>query len=239
MNSNKSKVCVALDVDNEDEATKLIKILSPYVGMFKVGLELYTKVGPKIIETIQNNGSEVFLDLKYHDIPTTVAKAAAAATHMGISMFNIHASGGSTMMRMAADIVQVTADKLGIVKPKLIAVTVLTSTNQDMLSYELLIPHYIDHYVPHLANLAKESGLDGIVCSPKEVKAVKSLTSDSFLCVTPGIRLPSDNLNDQVRITTPREAIHNGSDYIVIGRSITHADDPVFAAKCILDDIST
>lgn len=232
----KNKICLALDVDNITSVRSLVHETKAFVGIYKVGLELFTSLGPSVVEEILGYDCEVFLDLKYHDIPTTVKKAAIAATRMGVSMFNVHALGGPEMMRMTAEAVTAEAAYLGIEKPKILGVTVLTSTDQTSLNRDLLVQEVIDNFVMHLTGMAKESGLDGVVCSPLELSVIKSRFPE-LICVTPGVRPNWANANDQKRITTPEEAIASGSDYIVIGRPITVANSPGQAACRILKDI--
>ncbi|WP_026570424.1 MULTISPECIES: orotidine-5'-phosphate decarboxylase [Sediminibacillus] len=189
----------------------------------KVGMELFYREGPQVIEKLKDDGHSIFLDLKLHDIPNTVYKAMKNLAKLGVDLVNIHASGGSEMIRAA---------KQGFLEgnpglnSKLIAVTVLTSMNDRMLSEELRIPVGAGEATLNLANLAKESGADGVVCSPLEVPMIKRSCGSSFYTVTPGIRLKSDHHQDQQRITSPAEARHNGADAIVIGRSITASSDP-------------
>lgn len=236
----KERICLALDVDTIEEAENFVRRLSPWVGVFKVGSHLFSSgKGAKIINSIQATGADVFLDLKYHDIPNTVANAARIATNMGILMFNVHALGGSQMMQMVAEAVHEEAAKNNLRKPIALAITILTSMSQEDLKKDLLIDISLKDYVNHLALLTKKSGLDGIVCSPKEISLIRNTCGDDFKIVTPGIR-PSwiVNKDDQKRITNPKEAIINGADYIVIGRPVLTANSPEKAAEKILTEIS-
>lgn len=192
----------------------------------KIGMELYYSVGPDIVKELKNRGHKVFLDLKLHDIPNTVQKAMSVLAGLGVDMCNVHAGGGSAMMEAAMK-------GLGG-KTKLIAVTQLTSTSQQRLEDELLIQKPMDEVVKHYAECASKAGLDGVVCSPLEAGAVKERCGASFLTVTPGVRFAEEDAGDQVRITTPEAARKLGSDYIVVGRPITQAQDPVAAyMRCV------
>lgn len=236
----KDKICLALDVDTVEEATQLAKRLSKWVGIFKIGSHLFaTGEGKRIIDTIHESGSEVFLDLKWHDIPNTVANAAKVATSMGIYMMNVHALGGSNMMKMVTEYVSEEAAKTGKRKPILLAITVLTSMSDEDLKKDLLVNVPVTDYVEHLALVTKKSGFNGVVCSPKEIKTIKRKCGDDFLTVTPGIRPKwMVKKDDQKRVTTPREAIENGANYIVVGRPILKAENPEKAAAMLLSEIS-
>lgn len=234
----KDKIIIPLDVSTESEAIELVKELKDYVGAFKIGLELFTSAGPRIIESVKDAGAErIFFDGKFHDIPNTVAGAARAAVRMGVWMFNVHATGGSAMMRAAVDAASEEADKLGIEMPIILGVTVLTSISQEMLHEELIVPAVLDNYVTHLAQLAQDSGLTGVVASPKEIASVKNACGSEFAVVTPGVRPSWASANDQKRIMTPSEAVKNGADYLVVGRAITSAADKVAAAKRVIAEI--
>ena len=236
----KDKICLALDVDTVEEATQLAKRLSKWVGIFKIGSQLFaTGKGRKIIDAIHESGSEVFLDLKWHDIPNTVANAAKVATSMGIYMMNVHALGGSNMMKMVVDYVTEEAEKTGIRKPVLLAITVLTSMSDEDLKNDLLVNLSVTEYVEHLALMTKKSGFNGVVCSPKEIRTIKHKCGSEFLTVTPGIR-PTWTIkkDDQKRVTTPKEAIENGANFIVVGRPILSAKSPERAAEMLLSEIS-
>ena len=232
--SAQNKLCLALDVDTFEDAKALIDSLQSSVGMFKVGKQLFTRVGPKIVDYIQSKGSEVFLDLKFHDIPSTVRKAAYAVSDMGVALFNVHAMGGKDMMEGAAQGIQDAESS----KSKVLGVTVLTSMDQETLSKDLKVNDSVEKYVIHLAKLAKSSGLNGVVASPHEIKLIREHCGKDFLIVTPGIRPEWANKGDQKRIMTPRQAIEAGADYIVVGRPITKADDPVIAAEKILQEMA-
>ncbi|HAH86711.1 MAG TPA: orotidine-5'-phosphate decarboxylase [Armatimonadetes bacterium] len=234
----KDKIILALDVSSEREAVELVTELKDCVGAFKIGLELFTSLGPRIIEAVKNAGAErIFFDGKFHDIPNTVAGAARAAARMGVWMMNVHASGGSAMMAAARDAAADEADKLGIPAPVIIAVTVLTSINAETLQHELSVPVLLQNQVSHLAQLAQNAGLDGVVASPHEIAAVKDTCGPEFMVVTPGVRPAWAATNDQKRIMTPGDAVAGGADYIVIGRAITAADDRRLAAEAIIAEI--
>lgn len=231
---SKEKIIVALDVDSLDKAMELVEQLQPYVGMFKVGMELYNAVGPKAISAIRERGGQVFVDLKLHDIPTTVAKAARVLTRQGASIINVHATGGVAMMQAAASAVQDEAATQGITPPLLIAVTVLTSMDQETLNTQLRIPGTVQENVVHWAKLAQLAGLHGVVASPREITAIRKACGENFVIVTPGIRPLGAAKNDQERITTPEEAVRLGASYLVIGRPITQAGNPVEAVQQII-----
>lgn len=226
------RVIVAVDAHSMEEALQLVERLQPGLCRLKVGKELFTACGPAIVEQLMARGFEIFLDLKYHDIPNTVAKACAAAAALGVWMLNVHASGGSRMLVAAREAV----DKAAAPKPLLIAVTVLTSLQQE----DLLDLGFVEEpqaLVFRLAGLAQEAGLDGVVCSAQEATAMKGRFGLEFKLVTPGIRLPGDAAGDQRRIMTPADAVKAGADYVVIGRSITASDDPLGKLLTIKSDL--
>jgi len=234
----KDRLCLALDVDSLDEAIKFTKLLKDTIGVFKIGSQLFTKEGPKAVKAITDNGGKVFLDLKFHDIPNTVANSVRMAAQLGVHMLNIHASGGSEMMSAAAEALGDESQKLGIPTPILLAVTVLTSINQNIIKNELGINRQLEDHVVHLAKLAKNSGMAGVVASPIEISKIRKSCGTDFVILTPGIR-PAWSLNkdDQKRITTPGEAINRGANYIVIGRPILKASNPLQAAKKVIEDM--
>lgn len=235
----KNKIILALDVSSQHEAVNLVRELNNYVGAFKVGLELFNSVGPKIFDALRNAGAErIFYDCKFHDIPNTVAGAARAAVRMGIWMFNVHASGGSAMMRAAVEAAGDEAHRQGIETPLVIGVTVLTSISEKVLHEELSVPMLLENHVTHLAILAQNAGLAGVVASPHEIIPVKAACGPEFIVVTPGVRPQWAATNDQARIMTPREALNNGADYLVIGRAVTAVKNRVEAAERILEEIS-
>lgn len=221
------KLLVALDFDSQGKCLALVEKLKPEYCRLKIGKEMFTRFGPALVEQVQALGFEVFLDLKFHDIPNTVAKAVAAAADLGVWMVNVHASGGERML-MAAKEAIAQYEK----PPKLIAVTVLTSMDESDLAGTGIAEAPAEQAL-RLARLAKQVGLDGVVCSAQEVAKVKSACGSSFLCITPGIRLKDSAADDQRRIMTPDEAIGNGSDYLVVGRPITKAEEPLVVAEQI------
>jgi orotidine-5'-phosphate decarboxylase len=240
MNSTaKDRLIVALDVSSERRARELVDSMRGIIGMFKIGAQLFTEAGPKIVSEIAGSGNGVFLDLKFHDIPNTVALAAVAATRLGVSIFNVHASGGLEMMRRTADAVSEVAAKEGLKRPSVIAVTVLTSSDATMLS-EVGIGSEPESQVRRLSLLAEASGMDGVVASPHEVAVVRStVMSPGFLIVTPGVRPEGTVLDDQKRVMTPAQAIRAGANYIVVGRPIIGAKDPVESAGQILEEMES
>lgn len=230
---------MALDVSTERQALELAYSLRGIVGMFKIGSQLFTQVGPKIVGEIVGSGNGVFLDLKFHDIPNTVSCAAIAATRLGVSIFNVHATGGREMMRRTADAVSEIAMNEGLKRPTVIAVTVLTSSDETMLA-EVGIGSEPETQVRRLSLLAEASGMDGVVASPHEVAGIRSTVSrPGFLIVTPGVRPVEAGLDDQKRVMTPTQAIRAGADYIVVGRPITSAKDPVESARRIVAEIES
>ncbi|KZN61654.1 orotidine-5'-phosphate decarboxylase [Pseudoalteromonas luteoviolacea] len=227
------KVLIALDYDDESAALEFVSQLSPNECRLKVGKEMFTYFGPQFVKKLVDLGFDVFLDLKFHDIPNTVAKAVTAAAELGVWMVNVHASGGTEMMSKAKEALAQYGDKA----PLLIAVTVLTSMDQAQLS-KLGVEKTPQEQVLYLAKLAKESGLDGVVCSAQEAESLKAELGDSFKLITPGIRPAGSDAGDQKRIMTPEKAIAAGSDYLVIGRPITKADDPAQALRAINSSIA-
>jgi len=235
--SAKERLVLALDVEDFSSAENLVGLLKDYVGVFKVGSQLFTSEGADIVSMIRQSGSKVFLDLKFHDIPNTVKGAAESATKLGVYMFNIHTSGGYEMMKAAADAARETSIKLGIKKPLVLGVTILTSIDQQALEREIGLNKTVKEQVVHLAKLAKSAGLDGVVASAQEIKEIRASCGEDFIILTPGIRPAGEELNDQKRIMTPKQALEQGADFLVIGRPIRNAKDPVKAAKNILNDM--
>lgn len=219
--SNQSKVVVALDFDNQDKALAFVETIDPKSCRLKVGKEMFTYFGPEFVKQLVNKGFDVFLDLKFHDIPNTVAKAVTAAAELGVWMVNVHASGGEKMMHAAKEALVPYGDKA----PILIAVTVLTSMEQAELPL-IGVEAPLDEHVLRLATLTKSSGLDGVVCSAQEAQKLKAELGQDFQLITPGIRPAGSAVGDQKRIMTPEKAVAAGSDYLVIGRPITQADNP-------------
>lgn len=226
-----SPIIVALDTTSMDAALALADKLDPALCRLKVGKELFTRSGPAVVTALQQRGFDVFLDLKFHDIPNTTAQAVLAAADLGVWMVNVHASAGTEAMSLAK---QRLTD--GGFDTLLIAVTVLTSMQDETLA-QIGVPSKLDEQVSRLAALTLDAGLDGVVCSAQEAKALKDLCGSDFKLVTPGIRMSDDAADDQKRICTPKLALENGSDYLVIGRSITQAVDPIAKLQTILATI--
>ncbi len=233
----KERLVLALDVDDFKKAEELVGKLSDYVGVFKVGSQLFTAEGAKVVNMINERGGRVFLDLKFHDIPNSVARAAEVATKLGVSIFNVHTSGGYEMMKAAAEASKKVSLSLGVRKPLILGVTLLTSINQEILEKEVGIKKRLGEQVVHLAKLAKAAGLDGVVASSWEIKEIREACGEDFVILTPGIRPAGKSSDDQKRIMTPREAIKLGADFLVIGRPIRNASNPVEAAKEILREM--
>lgn len=227
------KVIVALDFDNEKDALTLIEKIEPKECRLKVGKEIFTRFGPSFVKGLHNRGFDVFLDLKFHDIPNTVAKAVAAAADLGVWMVNVHASGGAKMMQAARNELERFKDD----KPLLIAVTVLTSMDQETLR-GIGFTSSIEEQVLRLAKLTQDCGLDGVVCSAQEAPILRKNVSNEFKLITPGIRPQGSDVCDQVRIVTPKQAIINGSNYLVIGRPITKANNPLEVLRAINKELS-
>jgi len=235
----KESIIVALDVETADQANEIVKELHGEVGAFKIGLQLFTAEGPRFVRKLVDSGEKIFLDLKFHDIPNTVAKASAEAVKLGVWMFNIHASGGREMIERAVASVDDVCSANGIERPKVIGVTVLTSSNADTLS-RLGISERPEDLVGRLAEMAAECGLDGVVASANEAELIrKKIHSDDFLIVTPGIRPNNATTDDQKRVNTPAEALSAGSDYLIIGRPITGSENKLTAVRAIVSEIET
>lgn len=235
----KDRLIVALDVPTLDEAVKLVKELKGSVGVFKAGLELYAHCGTRLFEAMRAEGVPFFFDCKFLDIPNTVARASEGLVGQGITMFNIHATGGFIMLAATAAAVKKRAAEMNVVAPKILAVTVLTSIGDRMLREELGVNLTAQELVPKLALLAKDAGLDGVVASAREVKSIRDDCGPDFLIVTPGIRPSWAGSDDQARTATPKEAMQNGSDYLVIGRPITQAANRVEAARRIVEEMES
>lgn len=227
------RLIVALDVKTLKEAGDIIKKLSPAVRVFKIGIELFTLCGPDSVRMVHDNGAKAFLDLKFHDIPNTVANAVRSAAGLGVFMLNIHTLGGSEMIRQAARAVAESGQK-----PKLLGVTVLTSMDQASIQ-EVGIGGRLEDEVVSLAGMGKNAGLDGVVASPKEAELIRKGLGKDFIIVTPGIRPAWAEIGDQKRTTTPAEAIKAGADYVVVGRPILEARDPAEAAKKIIEEMES
>ena len=230
-------IIVALDVETAVEAEKIIDELRQEVGAFKIGLQLFTSAGASFVRETVEKGIRVFLDVKFHDIPNTVAKASIEVARLGVWMFNIHALGGSEMMRRTVEAVAEVCEKENLEKPKIIGVTVLTSSNQEILR-EIGIESDVNRQVLKLAKLSAKYGLDGVVASPRETALIRqTVENPDFLIVTPGIRANIATNDDQKRVTTAKEAVLQGASYLVIGRPVLQAEDKLKAVKSILAEI--
>ncbi|MES9971157.1 MAG: orotidine-5'-phosphate decarboxylase [Candidatus Thiodiazotropha sp.] len=231
MNTSDSRVIVALDYPSQDRALALVDRLDPSLCRLKVGKEMFTRLGPAFVEVLRGRGYEVFLDLKFHDIPNTVAAACDAAADLGVWMMNLHASGGRRMMETARERLQARSHR-----PLLVAVTILTSLSGEEIN-DIGFSGDPAQNVSRLAKLTQQAGLDGVVCSPREAEMLRSELGDGFLLVTPGVRPKQAAQDDQRRVMTPAEAIQAGSSYLVVGRPITAAADPIAALKSINQEI--
>jgi orotidine-5'-phosphate decarboxylase len=233
-NDARNKIIFALDVGSVAEIDRWAELLSGKVGMFKVGKELFTSCGPAAVTAVQRHGGQVFLDLKYHDIPNTVARAMVSAARLGVQLVNLHALGGGEMMETAVAAVQ--KECIVAERPRLLAVTILTSSTVETMR-QVGIEHPVQEMVVRLARLAKDSGMDGVVASPLEIEPIRAACGPDFLIVTPGVRPTFAAADDQKRIMTPAQAVGAGADYLVIGRPIAAAADPTLAAERIADEI--
>ena len=227
------RLIVALDVNTREAALKLIATLRPRVRRYKVGLELFTACGPALVREIPAGGGQVFLDLKLHDIPNTAARAAVEAARIGVGMFTIHLAGGLMMARRVADEVEAYSQIYRIPRPQILGVTVLTSLAAHDLE-QVGVARPVEEQVAALAALAKQAGLDGVVASPREVRQVREAIGPDMVIVTPGVRPAGADADDQARTMTPAQAMEAGADYIVVGRPIIAAQDPLEAAESIL-----
>ena len=233
----KDKLIVALDFDRAPQALELFAQLRDVAGMFKIGSQLFTATGPEIVRQIVAKGGRVFLDLKFHDIPNTVAAAGIEAARLGVSIFNVHAAGGEEMMKRTSAAVSEIADREGLARPKVIAVTLLTSLDQTGLK-QIGFSDDPRSLVGRLARSAAACGLDGVVSSPQEIELIRqTISTPNFLIVTPGIRSGNDARADQKRTLTVTEAVRAGADYLVVGRPILNAEDPTAAARRVVAEI--
>jgi orotidine-5'-phosphate decarboxylase len=233
------KIIVALDVETAEKAREIINELRGEVGAFKIGLQLFTSAGASFVREVVAGDIRLFLDVKFHDIPNTVAKASVEVARLGVWMFNIHALGGSEMMRRTIENVRETCEKENLARPKIIGVTILTSSNRETLR-EVGIAEEIERQVLNLAQLTAKCDLDGVVASPLEARAIReNVEKEDFLIVTPGIRPRFATNDDQKRVMTPNDAVRAGADYMVIGRAITQAEDKIAAVRKILEEIET
>lgn len=235
--SGRDRLVLALDIDSDREALGLVSELKDSVGLFKVGHQLFTAYGPDIVRRIIEQGGRVFLDLKYHDIPNTVAKASVEAVKLGVGIFNLHALGGFDMMKAAVESAREAAEELGLPMPVMLAVTILTSMDERSLRRELKITRSLRREVCHLARLAQRAGMHGVVASPQEIKMLRRAIRGEFIVLTPGVRPAWADKDDQKRVMTPAEAVDAGADYIVIGRPVLKAKDRKAAVEKILEEI--
>lgn len=235
--SAKDRLIIALDVETPNEARKLFTALRDYAGMFKIGSQLFTAAGPDIVREIIKSGGRIFLDLKFHDIPNTVARSGVEAARLGVSIFNVHATGGREMMRRTVAEIREVSVRENFKRPLIIAVTALTSADSASLA-EVGLTSNMEQQVERLARLAAQCNLDGVVASPHEVKLVRAcILKQDFLIVTPGVRPAGVAPDDQKRIMTPAEAVRAGADYLVVGRAILQATDPTRAAEEIINEM--
>lgn len=232
----RNRLIVALDVASMADVKQLVETLGDAVSYYKIGMQLFYSVGMECLTYLREQGKDVFLDLKMHDIPNTVAQGAASLTRLGVTMINVHASGGQAMMQAAAEKVAETAKTLNIPRPKLIAVTILTSMN-DAEWASLRNTASIPDQVVHLAKMAQAAGMDGVVASPQEAELIRTACGKNFAIITPGVRPHGAAVNDQSRIATPAAALQAGAHYLVVGRPITAAPDPRAAALAILEEM--
>jgi len=233
----KQKLMLALDVDSREKAEEWVHKLKVHIGFFKVGLQLFTKEGPELVRSIRARGGKIFLDVKYHDIPNTVAKACEAAAGLGVDFVNVHALGGKAMMKAAADALKATSERMRLPRPRLLAVTILTSHDAASVKKDIGLRGRPDAEVVRLALAAKAAGCDGVVCSPREIKLVRKACGAGFLIVTPGVRQAGGTKHDQKRTLTAGQALAAGADYLVVGRPITGAEDPQAAVQAIARDM--
>ncbi len=231
-----NRLIVALDVRSLDEAKKLVETLGETVNFYKVGMELFYRMGSSVLRYLTAQGKEVFLDLKLHDIPNTVAEGLCSLMEEKVSLLNVHASGGYTMMKTAAKRLREEAARRGVFAPKIVAVTVLTSLGEAEWR-EMGQTEPIAEKVVRLAKLAQRAGLDGVVASPQEAAAIRRACGNDFIIVTPGIRPLEANPDDQSRVASPAEALRNGATHLVVGRPIRTADNPRAAAQAILEEM--
>lgn len=233
------RIILALDVDDLDEAEKLVVELKDYVGYFKVGLQLFTSYGFSAIKMIKDHGGKVYCDLKFHDIPNTVAHACSNLIRHNINFFNIHLQGGSKMATQVVKTAKETAKTLESDPPTIIGVGLLSSLGQRTLGEELCVEKNVEEYIVKLAKIAKDSGLDGVVAGASESKKIRQEFGEDFIILCPATRPTWAAINDQVRVDTPTDAISAGVDYLVIGRPITDAPDKIAAVNLIIDEINT
>jgi orotidine-5'-phosphate decarboxylase len=233
----RNPIIAALDVPTAEQALKLAELIAPAVGAFKIGSELFTAAGPDIVKKIRATGASVFLDLKFHDIPNTVAKSVTAAVQLDVQMLTVHTSGGFEMLKAAEQAAEEVAWKLGRIPPLVLGVTVLTSLDTASLR-EIGLDVNVEYQVRRLATVATKAGLRGLVCSPQEVVKLRQTIPPAMQLVTPGIRTGAEKADDQKRTLTPQEAIQAGANWLVIGRPIYAAENPRAAAEKILESLA-
>jgi orotidine-5'-phosphate decarboxylase len=236
MMKNLEKLIVALDVANLNYAYRLVGQLADFVRMFKIGNQFFTSFGPAAVRMLLENQKRIFLDLKFHDIPNTVARAAEAATELCVDMFNVHAAGGTVMMRAAAEATKAKAEQLGVPKPLVLGVTMLTSIEEKQFQTDFETMRKLIDQVSYFAELAQRAGLDGVVASPEEIDVIRKTCGEDFVIVTPSVRPSWAAKNDQSRVMTPAEAIARGANYIVVGRPIYASPHPKEAVVKILQE---
>lgn len=235
----KDRIILALDVDNLKEAESLVKELKDYVGYFKIGLPLIVNYGFEAFRLLEEHGAKCYYDCKSHDIPHSVQKACISLVKNNINFFNVHIQGGSKMTSAVVRASRAAAKSMGVEPPTILGVTLLSSFGQKTLTTELCVDRNIEDFVLQLAKVAKETGLDGVVASAEEAKRIRKEIGDDFIVLCPATRPTWASVNDQVRVDTPRDAIMSGVDFMVVGRPITTADDPIGAANLIIDEIET
>ena len=236
INNPSEKIIVALDGMEKEDVFQLLENI-PEVIWVKVGLELFVNEGPNILSVLKDKGKKIFLDLKFHDIPTTVARASFAASKKGVEFISLHTCAGMKALKMAKEASEEGAAKANLIPPKLLGITILTSWTKDSFAADLLIPQSIDQRVKHLAEIASNSGLGGCVCSPQEVQFLREIYPDTFELVTPGIRSLNSDVNDQSRVSDASEALKLGASKLVIGRAITHSHNPAYMFKSFCEKI--
>jgi orotidine-5'-phosphate decarboxylase len=235
---DRNPVIIALDCSDREQACALARSLAPDAGLFKIGLEMFVRFGPAIVADLAAHGRGIMLDLKLHDIPNTVQRAASNLAALGAELLTVHASGGPAMLAAACEGVRTAASELGRPAPRVLAVTVLTSIDAAMLAHALGVARPVTDQVVSLARMARDAGCDGAVASPHEIAAVRSACGPEFLVVTPGVRPGWAASGDQRRVMTPRAALDAGADYLVIGRPVTAADDPCAALRAIRAELT-
>ncbi|WP_269625416.1 orotidine-5'-phosphate decarboxylase [Prochlorococcus marinus] len=236
-NNPSEKIIIALDGMDRNNVFNLLEKI-PEITWVKVGLELFVREGPDILSILRDQGKKIFLDLKFHDIPSTVARACYAASQTGAEFISLHTCAGVKALKMANEAAQEGASKVNLMPPKLLGITILTSWTYESFASDLLINQSIEQRVLHLAEIASNSGLGGCVCSPREVQSLREMHPETFELITPGIRLLGSDINDQSRVTDASEALKLGASKLVIGRAITQSNDPSYMFKSFCDKVS-